>query len=434
MPWILLMLDSGLYIHDGENVNTTAMRLVTVNQRHMANSPYSLVLLFKRFPLLCQRRGLLIRLRSSRVNQTHNLSEQEAADIKKALKESKKNEARDGLELEAQMKTCEHFNRSSISHLLNQYLLPVKNHSLQLSPPTSALQQSSSVLEMPLFNEYYNLPPRTVSPDLVAIVASRAVDPVGSPSSTTIDQDEQSTSTSPTNQEICNVKSLINFLYVDTMCYDDQSSRYVSCFRLRRGVTNINHERRFYGCRMEALNCGFVGWVDPPMYERAMDVIPWLLRARNMLEEDLEVHVLKTNGEVVGWVKEDDNLCCSSSTPLKTRHKKKVVDSKKVHRGVNIKIENVVTTKQKFVDKEKGKVNEDEEVLRHKDKVVVTNYRRSFNNRKAIMIKDVRVVTKKGVQPRPNDIVIREDGVMKVQADVGVVNNKQQVLSRATML
>ncbi|GJZ02620.1 hypothetical protein Tco_0520581 [Tanacetum coccineum] len=35
-----------------------------------------------------------------------------------------------------------------------------------------------------------------------AIVASRAVDPVGSPSSTTIDQDEQSTSTSPTNQEI----------------------------------------------------------------------------------------------------------------------------------------------------------------------------------------------------------------------------------------
>ncbi|GJZ61056.1 hypothetical protein Tco_0617193 [Tanacetum coccineum] len=51
-------------------------------------------------------------------------------------------------------------------------------------------------------NEYYNLPPRTVSPVLVAIVASRAVDPVGSPSSTTIDQDEQSTSTSPTNQEI----------------------------------------------------------------------------------------------------------------------------------------------------------------------------------------------------------------------------------------
>ncbi|GJX60742.1 hypothetical protein Tco_0292132 [Tanacetum coccineum] len=38
-------------------------------------------------------------------------------------------------------------------------------------------------------DNYYNLPPRTVSPDPVAIVASRAVDPVGSPSSTTIDQD-----------------------------------------------------------------------------------------------------------------------------------------------------------------------------------------------------------------------------------------------------
>ncbi|GJY70627.1 retrovirus-related pol polyprotein from transposon TNT 1-94 [Tanacetum coccineum] len=45
--------------------------------------------------------------------------------------------------------------QSSISHLLNQYLLPVKNHSLQLSPPTSALQQSSSVLEMdPCLNSW----------------------------------------------------------------------------------------------------------------------------------------------------------------------------------------------------------------------------------------------------------------------------------------
>ncbi|GKB13596.1 hypothetical protein Tco_0847519 [Tanacetum coccineum] len=70
--------------------------------------------------------------------------------------------------------------QSSISHLLNQYLLPVKNHSLQLLPPTSALQQSNPV----------------------AIVALRAVDLIGSPSSTTIDQDEQSTSTLPTNQEI----------------------------------------------------------------------------------------------------------------------------------------------------------------------------------------------------------------------------------------
>ncbi|GJT09112.1 hypothetical protein Tco_0843574 [Tanacetum coccineum] len=93
--------------------------------------------------------------------------------------------------------------QSSISHLLNQYLLPVKNHSLQLSPPTSALQQSSSVLEMVksrLLTRANLSFSNTIYP--VAIVASRAVDPVGSPSSTTIDQDEQSTSTSPTNQEI----------------------------------------------------------------------------------------------------------------------------------------------------------------------------------------------------------------------------------------
>ncbi|GJW73294.1 hypothetical protein Tco_0132664 [Tanacetum coccineum] len=79
-----------------------------------------------------------------------------------------------------------------------------RNLSLQLSPPTIHIQQSSSVLEMVSHGSccqissgpapslmtpgyissglYYNLPPRTVSPDPVAIVASRAVDPVGSPS------------------------------------------------------------------------------------------------------------------------------------------------------------------------------------------------------------------------------------------------------------
>ncbi|GKF16182.1 hypothetical protein Tco_0061100, partial [Tanacetum coccineum] len=92
----------------------------------------------------------------------------------------------------------------------NQYLLPVKNHSLQLSPPTSALQQSSSVQFLKWsshgscanqFRTRANLSfSNTIYP--VAIVASRAVNPVGSPSSTTIDQDEQSTTTSPTNQEI----------------------------------------------------------------------------------------------------------------------------------------------------------------------------------------------------------------------------------------
>ncbi|GJT26517.1 hypothetical protein Tco_0906792 [Tanacetum coccineum] len=40
-----------------------------------------------------------------------------------------------------------------------------------------------------LFGEYFNPLPHAVSPDLVAVAASRAVDPADSPSSTTIDQD-----------------------------------------------------------------------------------------------------------------------------------------------------------------------------------------------------------------------------------------------------
>nr|GEY13788.1 zinc finger, GRF-type [Tanacetum cinerariifolium] len=79
------------------------------------------------------------------------------------------------------------------------------------------------------------------------------------------------------------------------------------------------------------------------MCERSLDVILELLRARNVLEEDLEDHVLMlrekeqmitkrlveyylnnigldgTDGEVVRWVEEDASFCYSSSTPLKTR-------------------------------------------------------------------------------------------------------------------
>ncbi|GKD98079.1 retrovirus-related pol polyprotein from transposon TNT 1-94 [Tanacetum coccineum] len=46
---------------------------------------------------------------------------------------------------------------------------------------------------------YFNPPPHAVSPDSVAVATPRAVDLAGSPSSTTIDQDVPSASTSPTN-------------------------------------------------------------------------------------------------------------------------------------------------------------------------------------------------------------------------------------------
>nr|GFB41098.1 hypothetical protein [Tanacetum cinerariifolium] len=41
----------------------------------------------------------------------------------------------------------------------------------------------------PLFDEYFNPPPCVVSPVPIAVAAPRVVDPAGSPSSTTIDQD-----------------------------------------------------------------------------------------------------------------------------------------------------------------------------------------------------------------------------------------------------
>nr|GEU36387.1 zinc finger, GRF-type [Tanacetum cinerariifolium] len=43
---------------------------------------------------------------------------------------------------------------------------------------------------------------------------------------------------------------------------------------------------------MEATNCDFFGWVDLPMCKRSLDVIIELLRIRNVLEEDMEDHML----------------------------------------------------------------------------------------------------------------------------------------------
>ncbi|GKC00489.1 hypothetical protein Tco_0986625 [Tanacetum coccineum] len=59
-------------------------------------------------------------------------------------------------------------------------------------PPS---KRDYEILFQPLFNEYFNPPPCVVSPDSVAVAASRPIDPAGSPSSTTIDQDVPSAST-----------------------------------------------------------------------------------------------------------------------------------------------------------------------------------------------------------------------------------------------
>ncbi|GKA10294.1 putative reverse transcriptase domain-containing protein [Tanacetum coccineum] len=74
-----------------------------------------------------------------------------------------------------------------------------------LVSPTTYVPPSKrdyEILFQPMFDEYFNPPPCAFSPDPVVVVAPRPVDPVGSPLSTTIDQDVPSASTSPTNQEI----------------------------------------------------------------------------------------------------------------------------------------------------------------------------------------------------------------------------------------
>nr|GEX32034.1 hypothetical protein [Tanacetum cinerariifolium] len=71
------------------------------------------------------------------------------------------------------------------------------NLGLVPQPPSSTPN-----LPCPLFAEYFNPPPCAVSPVPAAVAAPRAVDPEGSPSSTTIDQNVPSASTSPTIQEI----------------------------------------------------------------------------------------------------------------------------------------------------------------------------------------------------------------------------------------
>ncbi|GJY73950.1 hypothetical protein Tco_0478381 [Tanacetum coccineum] len=135
-----------------------------------------------------------------------------AADIMKALKESKKMSKRQpgtggsnkgtgecysewGRDVDS-----EHLDRDDNAGDDNEETKPDPEEIYNSGPAPSLM--TPGYISSGLVQEYYNLPPRTVSPDPVAIVASRAVDPVGSPSSTTIDQDEQSLVTSPTNQEI----------------------------------------------------------------------------------------------------------------------------------------------------------------------------------------------------------------------------------------
>nr|GFD22372.1 hypothetical protein [Tanacetum cinerariifolium] len=75
-------------------------------------------------------------------------------------------------------------------------------NSVSLTPYVPSSKKVYEIMFQQLFDEYFNHPPRAISPVPTAVVAPRAVDPAGSPSSTTIDQDVPSASSSPTTQEI----------------------------------------------------------------------------------------------------------------------------------------------------------------------------------------------------------------------------------------
>ncbi|GKD65698.1 hypothetical protein Tco_1307806 [Tanacetum coccineum] len=55
---------------------------------------------------------------------------------------------------------------------------------------------------------------------------------------------------------------------------------------VRTSWTKRNQGKRFYAC---PTFCPFLGWVDPPMCPRSMDIIPGLLRSRNQMKDLLDM-------------------------------------------------------------------------------------------------------------------------------------------------
>ncbi|KAK9049241.1 hypothetical protein SSX86_031792 [Deinandra increscens subsp. villosa] len=66
--------------------------------------------------------------------------------------------------------------------------------------------------------------------------------------------------------------------------------------------TAANPGRRFYCCTKQGVNCGFVAWVDPPMCNRAVAIIPGLLRSMNKLELEATRSRDKANTSVLDFM------------------------------------------------------------------------------------------------------------------------------------
>ncbi|PWA89653.1 zinc finger, GRF-type [Artemisia annua] len=66
---------------------------------------------------------------------------------------------------------------------------------------------------------------------------------------------------------------------------------------VRTSWTNRNPGRRFYSCPTYNSSCPFIGWVDPPMCDRSLDIIPGLLRTRDALEDALDLEQERADWE-----------------------------------------------------------------------------------------------------------------------------------------
>nr|GEU53229.1 hypothetical protein [Tanacetum cinerariifolium] len=95
------------------------------------------------------------------------------------------------------------------------------------------------ILFQQLFDEYFNPPPRAVSSVPAAVAAPRAVDPSGSLSSTTIDQDVQSVSTSPTTQEI---QSQVTHQGAEEQIHGHQNAQFDNAPLFHNLSSNLSYE------------------------------------------------------------------------------------------------------------------------------------------------------------------------------------------------
>nr|GEW93626.1 hypothetical protein [Tanacetum cinerariifolium] len=80
------------------------------------------------------------------------------------------------------LKTCSKLEqRLELHQLTRGYIsLGLVQNPVSSTPYVPPSKKDYEILFQPLFNEYFNPPPRTVSPNLVVVAAPRAVDPAGS--------------------------------------------------------------------------------------------------------------------------------------------------------------------------------------------------------------------------------------------------------------